>query len=278
MKRIITLTLVFLFLLTTAALADNMFVVNCEEWVSLRKSPSTSAERLMKVPLDATVTDCEWVDGKFTRCTYEGVTGYILDKYLEPIETGEPDDALLDTWVGGVNVYALRNYEGDGESMTVVCYGADGGEKWRYDTKPPYTTELDATDAFIGGTAQDPRVMVFNAYEGLYSLDLETGKVVWLLRDSEADLGAGISHAVEPDGTMYICGYYGPDPVCVDVDGNVLWHSSSGSDDIYWPYQITIEDRGIVTQYAMMAPDLEGEGRVIYDKNDGHVVDIEYDR
>jgi len=277
MKRIITLILTLLFLLTAAALADDMFVVNCEEWVSLRKSPSTSSERLKKVPLDATVTDCEWVDGHFTRCTYEGVTGYILDKYLEPIEANEPDDALLDTWVDGVNVYALRGYEGNGERLTVVCYGADGGEAWRFDTGVADVTELSATDAFIGGTAEDPRVMVFNAREGLYSLDIKTGGVVWMLSEDEADLGAGIAHAVDADGTMYISGYYGPDPVCVDVDGHVVWQSSAGSDDIFWPYEIRIEDRGIVTQYSMMGADHEGEGRVIYDKYDGHVIDIEYD-
>ena len=277
MKRIIILVLAVIVLLPTLALADNMFVVNCKEWVSLRKSPSTSSERLMKVPLDATVTDCEWVDGNFTRCTYEGVTGYILDKYLEPIETNEPEDALLDVWVDGVNIYALRQYEGDGESLTVVCYASDGGEKWRFDTGVAAVTELSATDAFIGGTAEDPRVMVYNAREGLYSLELETGSVVWQLSSDDTHLGAGIAHAVEDDGAMYISGYYGPDPVCVGMDGNVLWHSSAGSDDIYWPYEIRVEDRGIVTQYSMM-DDQGTEGRVIYDKNDGHVVDIEFDR
>ena len=277
MKRIITLVFTLLFLLPTLALADNMMVVNCDEWVSLRETPSTSAKRLMKVPLDAVVTDCEWTDSSFTRCTYEGVTGYILDKYLEPIEANEPDDALLDTWVHGMNVYALRNYEGDGERLTVVCYGADGGEMWRFDTGVADVTELDATDAFIGGTAEDPRGMVFNAREGLYSLDIKTGGAVWMLSEDEADLGAGIAHAVDADGTMYISGYYGPDPVCVDMGGNVLWQSSAGSDDIYWPYEIRVEDRGIVTQYSMM-DDQGTEGRVIYDKNDGHVVDIEFDR
>lgn len=277
MKRIIVLVLSLLFLLTAAALADDMFVVNCEEWVSLRKSPSTSAERLKKVPLDAVVTDCEWVDGNFTRCTYQGVTGYILDKYLEPIETGEAETVLDEVMLrGGVDVLAYRQY-GEGETLTVTASASDGSELWTVTTGTDYITELTATDVFIGGTADDPRVMLYNGDEGLSCLDLETGSVIWQLPESEVHLGGGLAHAVADDGTMYICGYYGPDPVCVDADGHVRWQSSAGSDDIYWPYEIRVEDRGIVTQYAMMDPDQEGEGRVIYDKSDGHVVDIEYD-
>lgn len=278
MKRIITLTLTLLFLMTAAGLADSMFVVNCDEWVSLRKSPSTSSERLKKVPLDATVTDCEWVDGDFTRCTYEGVTGYILDKYLEPIETGEAETVLDEVMLrGGVDVLAYRQY-GEGETLTVTASASNGPELWTVTTGTDYITELTATDAFIGGAADDPRVMLYNASEGLSCLELDTGRVIWQLPEAEIHLGASLSHAVDGDGTMYICGYYGPDPVCVDVDGHVIWQSSAGSDDIYWPYEITIEDNGIVTRYAMMDSDTETEGRITYDKADGHIVDIQYDK
>ena len=48
MKRMISLAIALLVLLSTAALADNMIVVNCNEWVSLREGPSTSAKRLKK--------------------------------------------------------------------------------------------------------------------------------------------------------------------------------------------------------------------------------------
>ncbi len=275
MKRFFALLL--LLMLLPAALADNMVVVNCNEWVSLRKSPSASSERLKKVPLYDIVTDCQWENDEFMRCTYEGVTGYIQVKYLEPLE---PDEAetVLDVQLPqyGMDVMAMRQYDGS-EKLTVVGYDASGAEKWRCVTDGGEPTELSMTDAFIGGTADDPRVMVFNAREGLYSLNLYTGAKVWLLKDDDVSLGASISHAVGDDGSLYVCGYYGPDPVCIDCDGRVRWQSESGSDDIYWPYRITLEDKGVVTQYAMMDRD-EHEGRVIYDMDDGHVVDIEYDR
>lgn len=277
MKRAIALFLSLLLLLSATALADDMIIVNCNEWVSLRKAPSTSSERLKKVPLYEIVTDCQWEDDDFMRCTYEGVTGYIQNKYLEPVEANEPE-TVLDVQLPeyGMDVMAMRQYDGS-EKLTVVGYDASGAEKWRYVTDGGEPTELSMTDAFVGGTSDDPRVLVFNAREGLYSLNLYTGEAVWLLSDSEVNLGASISHAVDADGNLYISGYYGPDPVCIGHDGKVRWQSASGSDDIYWPYRITVEDRGIVTQYAMMDRD-EHEGRVIYDRGDGHVVDIEYDR
>lgn len=62
------------------ALADQR-VTGCESWVSLRETPSTSANRLNIVPLGAKVTDCV-KNGSFVKCTYKGMTGYILAKYL----------------------------------------------------------------------------------------------------------------------------------------------------------------------------------------------------
>lgn len=60
-----------------------MEVVNCEEWVSLREGPSTKAERLMKVPLGARVSDAYHTDNGFVRCVYQGCEGFILWDYLE---------------------------------------------------------------------------------------------------------------------------------------------------------------------------------------------------
>ena len=73
-----------------AVIGPNMRVVNCKEYVSLREKPSTSAKRLIKVPLGAEVL--VWLDGGddsdtegFLYCEYNGLQGYILSEYLEPI-------------------------------------------------------------------------------------------------------------------------------------------------------------------------------------------------
>ena len=66
----------------------NMRVVNCKEFVSLRETRSTSARRLVKVPLGAQVLAFPEYGNEngFIYCVYRGEEGYILAEYLEPIE------------------------------------------------------------------------------------------------------------------------------------------------------------------------------------------------
>ncbi len=61
----------------------NQMVYNCNEYVSLRKEPDSSSERLIKVPLGAIVTGCAYWPGNWIRCEYKGKTGFIMSKYLK---------------------------------------------------------------------------------------------------------------------------------------------------------------------------------------------------
>lgn len=71
----------------TSNYLGDMFVNYCDEWVSLRETPSTKATRLTKVPLYDVVTDCYAVgETGFVFCKYEGQEGFILWEYLSPIE------------------------------------------------------------------------------------------------------------------------------------------------------------------------------------------------
>ena len=113
MKRLIAL-----FLLLSMALAalpvlaeheyiGNMEVVNCSEWVSLREAPSTSAKRLVKVSLGAIVSNCEQVNETWIRADYDGYSGYILAKYLEPSDGRLTFNAMMVTITGeGAPFYA----------------------------------------------------------------------------------------------------------------------------------------------------------------------------
>lgn len=62
--------------------AGDMYVANCNEWVSLRTKADTSSGRLAKVPLGAKVNDVYFVTDEFASCTYNGTKGYILTQYL----------------------------------------------------------------------------------------------------------------------------------------------------------------------------------------------------
>ena len=61
-------------------------IVNCNEWISLRYSPSTSSKRIATIPLGEIVTvydgDVAGIDG-FYPVEYQGMRGYCLKEYLE---------------------------------------------------------------------------------------------------------------------------------------------------------------------------------------------------
>ena len=103
MKRFVALLLLLCIVFTMMpALADaeyigHMEVVNCNEWVSLREKPSTSAKRLVKVSLGAIVSNCEQFSDAWIYAEYDGYAGYIQAKYLEPSDNRLPFNAMLIT-------------------------------------------------------------------------------------------------------------------------------------------------------------------------------------
>ena len=112
MKRLAALFLLLCMVLTALpASADDeyigrMEVVNCNEWVSLRQRPSTSAKRLVKVSLGAIVDNCQRIDDEWIYAEYDGYSGYILAKYLEPSEGRLTFSAMMITILDGAPFYA----------------------------------------------------------------------------------------------------------------------------------------------------------------------------
>ena len=259
MKRMLLVLLVIALCIPCGALAEGMLrIVNCQDWVSLRSAPSTQAERLAQVPLGALVTGEYEMYAEFSHCSYNGVSGYILNEYLEA--------PALAAQVNGCTVLAERSYAGSGEVMELACLDANGSELWKRVFQSPYSTELDCTDAFMAGTAAEPMVLVHVSGVGLTALDLYTGQEKWTLGEDVVSLGGSLSCAVAEDGTVYLGGYYGPDPVAISVEGEVLWQSSSvyGEGDgypldFYWLYELELGPDGLTATYDMSADERGGQ-------------------
>jgi len=66
---------------TTVTPEKKSYITNCNSWVSLRKSASSSSSRLAKVPKNASVTILG-TSGKYTKVSYNGKTGYISSQYV----------------------------------------------------------------------------------------------------------------------------------------------------------------------------------------------------
>lgn len=257
MKRLMAILLAALLLMgAQAALAEeaasnNMQVINCDEWVSLRASADASSERLSKVPAGALVMECEPAEQGFIRCQYQGVSGYIMAKYLTPAEA-----------VTGPRLMTTRQCDSSGERMHIDCYDNQGALLWQRDIASTYATELDMTAAFVAGTAEQPCVALFAAGVGLTLADGITGQDIWTLSCEEAGLSGGLCWATGEDGTMYIGGYYGPDPVAISMAGEVLWQSQP-SQEAYWLYEIALTDEGVVGTYSCIG-EHAAPGRICY--------------
>ena len=71
---------------STTAAADTSWtgkVVRCNEFITLRKTPSTKGEEITKIPLGAIVTVYSGADNGFYYINYYGIEGYALASYID---------------------------------------------------------------------------------------------------------------------------------------------------------------------------------------------------
>lgn len=276
-------------LLSAACLAETsqMQITNCEEWVSLREHEFSSSDRLAKVPYNATVTNCSPAMNGFIRCTYNGITGYIPQKYLVLVDEDEAlytydeifslgyDSSPIIERRGDYTVVITMSYA-ENETLRIGCFDAEMKPVWSYTTASLEETMLDVTDAFVGGTEDRPLVYVYNLHQGvdenkreeslphpssfetdniakpdvLTALDFYTGEVVWSLSAEETGLtSGGIVHACDDYGKLYIGEYSGIDPIVITADGEIISRTASGNDSIFWLYEITSESGKMVCKY-----------------------------
>lgn len=285
MKKILLLALAMVLMLLPVARAQmpaEMEIINCEEWVSLRLQADAASDRIAQVNLGETVRGFFASHGDFSLCEYQGQTGYILNQYLQETEVmigvqlpeGEPSyeiplaDGCIKVWYGF----------GSGEILRMGCYDAQDALMWSYQSESLMSTELTGVELFLNLQAEEPMVMVHNKDFGLIALDAATGEEKWILSRGEISLGASITYAIAEDGTMYIGGYYGPDPVCISADGKVQWESSSQHDedgsktDFCWLNSIVVLSDGIAAHY-----DNCGEGAWVGYDHSGRMISWEKD-
>ena len=67
------------------------------------------------------------------------------------------------------------------------------------------------------------------------ALDLGSGAVIW---SNDEFTGCAYGSDFGEDGTLYVCGYYGPDLFVVDRDGNMLKRIDSFRENYIWPHKI----------------------------------------
>lgn len=110
------------------------YVVNCQEYITLRRSPDTAAAEITKIPLNSAVSYVEPAQNGFYKIIYNGQTGYALASYLSatpgsasqaaPAQQNTAGSNLLQV-VGCSTSITMRSAPNvDGAEITQVPLGA----------------------------------------------------------------------------------------------------------------------------------------------------------
>lgn len=116
---------------TQAQVLTTLYVVNCNESITLRVSDSTNAKEIRQIPLGAAVSFMENAANGFYKVSYNGSTGYALASYLsvDPYDHYVASTTASTVWSGKVvrcNEYiTLRRIPSTkGEEITKIPLGA----------------------------------------------------------------------------------------------------------------------------------------------------------
>ena len=116
---------------TQAQVLTTLYVVNCNESITLRVSDSTNAKEIRQIPLGAAVSFMENAANGFYKVSYNGSTGYALASYLsvDPYDHYVAPTKASTVWSGKVvrcNEYITlrRTPSTKGEEITKIPLGA----------------------------------------------------------------------------------------------------------------------------------------------------------
>lgn len=125
MKKLLCCLLALSLLCAPMALADvgaRMRVTNCNEYITLREEPDTSAAALARLPLGAYVDEVGSADNDFMCVSYRGKTGYALGQYLTEVDDYAGDTVTpTDQEHYNINLF-LSNFTEAGFMWRGGCY------------------------------------------------------------------------------------------------------------------------------------------------------------
>ena len=140
-RSLIALLAVLLAVASLAANAERLHILGCSEWVSLREAPSTSAKRLVKIPMRATVYATEEAENGFRRVMYGGYDGYILEKYLYAADPEAPESGFA-TPMYVANCREYINLRAEKSTSAESRAQLPLGTRVKCLTNPEYTTDM----------------------------------------------------------------------------------------------------------------------------------------
>lgn len=139
----------------------------------------------------------------------------------------------------------------DGKELAVLTgLDPDGNTVWSWGTEHYEIAQLESVSNI--GQWNDRYYYVEGG--SVVAVDIASGEILWRNSDfggSPAGLDASL---IDEDGTVYLCGFFGPDFFAVDAQGNTLKQIDSFGEDYFWAYKLTKEG-SLITVHLSGGPE-----------------------
>lgn len=118
----------------------------------------------------------DYEDETYDTILEDETEAYIAPQLMSSEEIVTVGEEVFHYSEGNRSVYGSRVLQNEGGEILRIGGFLDGEPIWGYVLSCPYVTELLLTEVFTSGTAQDPKVILFNAEVGMMQVDLLTGE------------------------------------------------------------------------------------------------------
>lgn len=144
-----------------------------------------------------------------------------------------------------VEVLFERFFDAGQEYATLTGVDNSGAIVWQYTTDAYDAAQLNRTSNI--GSWEDRHYFVEDG--SVVALDIQTGDVLWKNADFGGSPAGEEACLITKDGTAFVTGYFGPDVIIIDANGNTKWFVDQFSPDLFWPYQVEIAEGQLVIYY-----------------------------
>ena len=135
------------------------------------------------------------------------------------------------------------------EFYTFQGIGPDGAVVWTRESAHLDCAQVQRVSPI--GTADG--AFFYNEDGTVIALDVKSGEILWENSDFGGNFSTPQAAMVDPDGFLYLCGYFGPDLFVLDLEGNTVKKIDSLNPDYFWAFQVQREGEELVIS-------LEGDG------------------
>lgn len=167
--------------------------------------------------------------------------------------------------VSGMNVTFERFYEYEGcdcdceyscEHAVITATDKTGNVVWSLETDHYNEAQLSQTNEI--GICED---RYYYEEDGkIIALSMKDGSLLWTNNEFK---GCAIGSDFDDNGTLYVCGYFGPDLFIVDKEGKTVKRMATIDEDYFWPYEVEWDNEMVKIYFEADGWSGSGEGHLI---------------